>query len=198
MLSSSSVPARLLHWTTPDLDLVSQLSRNTSHPCRRSRAQSRCVRLAPRFSGANLPSVQVGPPAAHGEGRARRYYKTSEALVERPCEEIRVLADILPYCVQRFGDANAVGWRETIKTVKEVKEVVKDGQVESKEFSFFELSEYKWWSYRELAAKCAQAASALVATGHSKDTVFNIYSATNPRWQVMANGEFGAGFGRKK
>lgn len=33
-----------------------------------------------------------------------------------------------------------------------------------------------------------QAASALIATGHSKDTIFNIYASTSPRWQAIANG----------
>jgi long-chain acyl-CoA synthetase len=49
------------------------------------------------------------------------------------------------------------------------------------------LSDYKWWTYKEFGAVVKHAASALVATGHSKDTIFNIYGSTSPRWQVLAN-----------
>jgi hypothetical protein len=61
---------------------------------------------------------------------------------------------------------------------------------EKKTWSYWHLSDYKWWTYKELAAVVKQAGSALVKTGHSKDTIFNIYSSTSPRWQVMANGGF--------
>lgn len=59
---------------------------------------------------------------------------------------------------------------------------------EKKTWSYFQLSEYKWWTYQQFSEVVADAGSALVKVGASKDTIFNIYSATSPRWQVMANG----------
>ena len=100
-----------------------------------------------------------------------------------------MVADILTYAVKRYGNAEAIGWRETIRMVKEEKEVMRDGVAQKEEWLFFELGPYQWWSVVEMAKAVGEVGSALVASGHSKETVFNIYSATNPRWQVMANGE---------
>jgi len=72
--------------------------------------------------------------------------------------------------------------RESTETVggKEVKE--------KKNWQYFELSDYKYMTYNELAKVVKDAASALVETGHSKDTMFNIFASTSVHWQVMANG----------
>lgn len=59
---------------------------------------------------------------------------------------------------------------------------------ETKKWSYFELSDYHYMTYSELAALVKDAGSALVETGHSKDTIFNIYASTSVHWQVMANG----------
>lgn len=116
-----------------------------------------------------------------------------DALTETPCAEVTVLADILKRSVTKYGSENAMGWRDLIRMVPEEKEVTKmiGGKEvkEKKTWQFFEMSDYKYWTYIEVGAVVAKVASALVATGHSKDTIFNIYSATSPRWQVMANGE---------
>lgn len=60
---------------------------------------------------------------------------------------------------------------------------------ETKKWSYYELSDYKYMTYAQLAAKVKDVASALVETGHTQKTVFNIYASTGPNWQVMANGE---------
>lgn len=68
---------------------------------------------------------------------------------------------------------------------------VVDGKktTEKKKWSYFELSDYKWWTYKQVGDKIHQAGSALRKTGVEKGKVFNIYSSTSPRWQVMANGQ---------
>lgn len=138
-------------------------------------------------------SVEVGPPARAGEGRARRCYTSPNKLVETPCEGVTVLADILARSARLFPEKNALGWRDLVRMIEEEKEVKKTvagvETVEKKKWSYFELSDYKYWSYGEFAAIVAKVGSALVETGHSKDTIFNIYSGTSPRWQVMANGQ---------
>lgn len=140
-----------------------------------------------------IGSVEVDPhlPAPEGEGRARRYHLTSEGLETTPDPDISVLADVLARSVKLWPNKNAVGWRPTIRIVKETKEVIKivggEERKEEKVWSYFELGDYQWWTYAELGALVKQAGSSLVETGHSKDTIFSIYSATTPRWQLMAN-----------
>lgn len=56
--------------------------------------------------------------------------------------------------------------------------------------SLLAARDYKYWTYSEFATIVKKVGSALVETGHSKNTIFNIYSGTSPRWQVMANGRF--------
>ncbi|KAM0749891.1 acetyl-CoA synthetase-like protein [Meredithblackwellia eburnea MCA 4105] len=140
-------------------------------------------------------SVEVQPaegqPKPTKETLARRNHLTPDSLVSSPDPSITCLADVLSAAVKKFGDKKALGWRDTIRMVPEEKEVTKivGGKEvkETKQWLFFELSDYKWWTYNEFAQQVRYAASALVQTGHSKDTIFNIYSATTPRWQLMAN-----------
>ncbi|KAK4702079.1 long-chain acyl-CoA synthetase, partial [Phenoliferia sp. Uapishka_3] len=136
-------------------------------------------------------SIEVGPPAPKGESRPRRNYLTPNALVTTPDPSLHSLSDILTRSAREFGHKKAVGWRDLKRIVKEkkiVKKVVGGKEVEEeKEWSFFELGEYQWWTYSEMAENVKHAASALIQTGHSKDTIFNIYAATSKEWQLMAN-----------
>jgi long-chain acyl-CoA synthetase len=75
----------------------------------------------------------------------------------------------------------AVGWRDVVKVHEEVKEVTKT--VGGKE-----TTETK--TYGELGEKIKNAASGLIETGHSRDTIFNVYSQTSVNWQIMAQGAF--------
>ncbi|SCZ97936.1 BZ3500_MvSof-1268-A1-R1_Chr3-3g06468 [Microbotryum saponariae] len=134
----------------------------------------------------------IGPEAVKGQGQIRRYLQTKEALTERPAPHINVVADILASSVKRFGDRPALGWRDLLRMHEEEKEVTKkvgnETVTETKKWSYFELSDYKYMSYNELASKVKAAASALVEAGHSSKTIFNIYASTSVNWQVMANG----------
>lgn len=86
----------------------------------------------------------------------------------------------------------AFGYRDTVRVIEEEKEVTKtvggEQVKEKKKWSYFELSDYKWWTYKEVGQKVNQAGSALVHSGLSRERVFNIYASTSPKWQVIANG----------
>ncbi|KAL8278789.1 hypothetical protein RQP46_008858 [Phenoliferia psychrophenolica] len=138
-------------------------------------------------------SVEVGPPAEKGEGRARRAFVCPDTLTATPKDapEVTILADIVQRSVRLYGDLPALGWRDTIRMVEEEKEVTKvvGGQktTETRSWSYFELSDYKYMSYKELGELVKDVGSALVETGHSKDTIFNVYASTAPKWQAVAN-----------
>ncbi|CEQ41131.1 SPOSA6832_02830, partial [Sporobolomyces salmonicolor] len=58
---------------------------------------------------------------------------------------------------------------------------------EKKKWQYYELSDYKYLTYKEMADVVKDAASALRETGHGTETIFNIYASTSVHWQVMAN-----------
>lgn len=68
---------------------------------------------------------QVGPPAPAGQSRPRRYHKTADKLVDSPGQHIRVVADILAHSVKRTPSSRAIGWRDTIKVHRELRDVKK-------------------------------------------------------------------------
>ncbi|GAA5990281.1 hypothetical protein JCM5350_002077 [Sporobolomyces pararoseus] len=136
-------------------------------------------------------SVEVGPEPPKGEARPRRYAETADELARSPEPGVEVIPDLLAKSVQVRGEQQAVGWRDVVKVHNEEKEITKTvGGKEVKEkknWSYFELSDYKYMTYNELAKVVKDAASALRETGHSKDTMFNIFASTSVHWQVMAN-----------
>ncbi|GAA6027858.1 hypothetical protein JCM8097_001751 [Rhodosporidiobolus ruineniae] len=136
-------------------------------------------------------SVEVGPPAKPGEGRARRSTTSPDELVTSPAPHVKVLADVLIHAVKEFGDVEALGWRDVIDVVKEEKEVKKTvgGKevTETKTWNYFHLSDYKWWTYKQFADVVKDVGGALVKVGAEPGTIWNIYSSTSPRWQVLAN-----------
>ncbi|GAA5949926.1 hypothetical protein JCM21900_005526 [Sporobolomyces salmonicolor] len=136
-------------------------------------------------------SVEVGPEPAHGEGRIRRCFASPDELVTSPAPHIKVVADVLIHAADHFANVDALGWRDITDVVKEEKEVKKviggKETTEKKTWQYYTLGPYQWWTYKEFQAVVKDAASGLVKTGHSKDTIFNIYASTAPRWQVMAN-----------
>ncbi|BGP20669.1 hypothetical protein JCM10213_001084 [Rhodosporidiobolus nylandii] len=141
--------------------------------------------------GHHPTTVEVGPPALPGQTRARRYHATADHLETTPSPDVRVIADLLATSVRERPEKEAVGWRDVVEVHTEEKEVTKNvgGKEvkETKKWQYFELSDYKMMTYAELGAMVKDAASALVETGHSRDTIFNVYSQTGVHWQVMAN-----------
>lgn len=102
-----------------------------------------------------------------------------------------VIPDLLAKSVEVRGDQPAVGWRDIVKVHREEKEITKTvggKQVkEKKEWQYFELSDYRYLTYRQLATQVEHAASGLVELGLSRETMFNIFAATSVHWQIMAN-----------
>lgn len=70
-------------------------------------------------------TVEVGGPAAPGETRVRRAFCSPNRLVEGPNEEIKTMADVIPYTAKILGNKRAVGWRKVLKMHTEKKDVTK-------------------------------------------------------------------------
>ncbi|GAA6011180.1 hypothetical protein JCM10207_005529 [Rhodosporidiobolus poonsookiae] len=133
----------------------------------------------------------VGPAPPPGQTRARRWHANAEGLIKTPEPGVKVIADLVATSVRDRPNQKAVGWRDVVDIHTEEKEITKvvGGKEvkEKKSWQFFELSDYRTMTYAELGKLIKDAASALLETGHSRDTIFNVYSQTGVNWQVMAN-----------
>jgi len=137
------------------------------------------------------PCPQVGPPVPQGQSRPRRSHKTADKLYTAPNSETRVLADVLARTIRNKPDGLALGWRDTIKVHREMRDVKKvvdgDEVTEQKEWTTYELSDYRFQTYAELGTLVEQVAAGLVKMGHSSATIFNIYGSTSAHWLTIAN-----------
>ena len=144
--------------------------------------------------GKTPGSFPVGPdPASGGEGAARRCFlnqnlppdvasKTSGGLVDGNVLDIPTAYDVVVRSARLFGSQNGLGERHLIKVHTEEKEVTKmvKGQEkkEMKKWQYFEMSDYKYRSYRQFLDDVHTVGSGLAALGLSKQTMFNVYSKT--------------------
>ena len=118
------------------------------------------------------------------EGAPRRCYlnKGKDHLVDGNDLEIPTAYDVVKRAARLFGNQNGLGERELIKLHTEEKEVTKmvKGQEkkEMKKWQYYEMTDYKYQSYNQFLDNVHAVGSGLRALGLSKDTMFNIYSAT--------------------
>ncbi|THU86311.1 long-chain-fatty-acid-CoA-ligase [Dendrothele bispora CBS 962.96] len=143
----------------------------------------------PGFFGKG--SVEVQPPTSDNEGSIRRLAISADKLVTQPFEGIDTVYDVIQYAARTHGTRNALGWREVVDIHEEEKEITKvvGGKEvkEKKKWKYFQLSEYKYWSFVEFKDAVGEVARALVDVGVPKDAVFNIFAETSPNWQLIAN-----------
>lgn len=139
------------------------------------------------FSSLKAPlwgkgSVEVGPEATQGESRVRRLAKTADTLITQPVNGIHTVYDVLAYAARTHGTRKAFGYRDIVKMVEEEKEVKKmvDGKevTEKKTWKYFQLSDYKYYSFVEVKEIVSEVARGLLELGLQKDDVLNIYAAT--------------------
>jgi len=158
------------------------------------------------------PSENIRPGYRDGSG------PPSALNDSREFGDVTVMAHILQRTIRENPNKDGFGWREVVRTVEEEKEVrpaepserqrklrrklTRHGWVmqvtkvvggkevkEMKKWSYFELTDYKYLTYAQFGDRVNHASSALVKTGHSKHTIFNIFASTSVNWQLMANGK---------
>ncbi|KAG6816768.1 hypothetical protein H0H93_007779 [Arthromyces matolae] len=136
-------------------------------------------------------SVEIGSPAAPGEGATRRSALSPETLVTQPFEGIDTVYDILCYAARVHGTRKAIGWRDVIDIVEEEKDVTKivEGKevTEKKKWKYFQLSDYKYINFVEIKEAVSEIARGLVELGVTTEDVFNVYAATSPSWQFISH-----------
>ncbi len=131
------------------------------------------------------PPFSIDAPGyapVEGETIPRRHPAAKDGLLTTPAPGVRTAFDILKRSTEQYGDEPAVGSRELIKTHREMKKVPKvvDGQVQEveKEWTFFELTDYSYMTYKQYEAMVLQIGSGLRKLGlEAKDRV-HIFAAT--------------------
>lgn len=147
---------------------------------------------------AGKASAVVNPGTAPaGEGDIHRSSLSPDYLVERPNDEIYTMRDVLLWSQKDHGDMNLFGYRDIVREIKEDKEVTKnvDGNEvkETKTWSYFELSPFKYVTLNEFCDRVDKFSRGLLALGLESDSRFNIYASTSMTWQIVAQSCFKTG-----
>ncbi|KAF2002358.1 acetyl-CoA synthetase-like protein [Amniculicola lignicola CBS 123094] len=145
---------------------------------------------------ASLPgpyTVEVpGQAKVDGETIPRRNVKAKDGLITTLQPDVYTLHDILRYSSAKFGNAKAVGSRKIIKThveTKKIKKMIEGKEQEvDKDWTFFELSPYKYNSFVEFEKSCLTLGSALKALGLGPQDRLHLFASTQVQWLSMAHG----------
>ena len=123
-----------------------------------------------------------GYSKVEGETIPRRHPVAKDGLVKTPSPEITTLFDLIKYSSEHYGNAKAIGWRNTIRTHQETKMVKKnvDGQMKDveKKWTYFELGPYNYMSFVEYERLILQVGSGLAALGLNKNTRLHVFATT--------------------
>lgn len=142
------------------------------------------------------PPFTVETPGAQkkdGETVPRRNIRTKDALQSTPEPDVKTLYDIVRRASEKYGNAKALGKRKLIKLHEENKKVKKvvDGKEQEvdKKWTYYELSDYNYFSFSEYEQLVLKVGSAFRSLGLEprKDRV-HIFAATHPHWLAIAHG----------
>jgi long-chain acyl-CoA synthetase len=114
-----------------------------------------------------------------GETIPRVHPAAKDGLLTRPSPEVRTAFDLLKRSAGTYPNEPAMGSRRLIKTHKERKKVV-DGQVQEveKEWTYFELSDYSYMTYKEYETMVLQVGAGLRKLGLDEKEKVHLYAAT--------------------
>lgn len=145
------------------------------------------------LGGSRKPgSVAAGAAEDEKATPAMRCYLSPSKLVDGKDAEIPTVWELTQRSARLFPNHNGFGWRELIREHDEEKEVtktVKGKEVkEKKTWKYFEMSDYKYMTYREILDSVTLIGSGLRAVGLEKGKTFNIYAAT--AWVHRLSGQF--------
>lgn len=123
-----------------------------------------------------------GYEPVEGETIPRRNPRSVEKLRSRPEEGVATIYDVIRRSSEKFGNAKAMGSRRLIKTHNEKKKIKKmvDGQEREvdKNWTYFELSEYKYLSFIEYERIILQIGAGLRNLGLNKEDRVHIFAAS--------------------
>ncbi|KAK4241498.1 hypothetical protein C8A03DRAFT_41111 [Achaetomium macrosporum] len=132
-----------------------------------------------------------GSQPVEGETVPRRHPKAKDGLIKRPAPDVNTTFDLLRRSAEHYSNEPAVGSRKLISIHKEKKKVPKvvDGQTKEieKEWTYYELSNYSYMTYKEYFAMVLQVGAGLRKLGLSPKDRLHIFATTSPQWLAMAH-----------
>ncbi|KAH8904344.1 acetyl-CoA synthetase-like protein [Coniochaeta sp. PMI_546] len=132
-----------------------------------------------------------GYAPVEGETIPRRHPKAKNGLLQRPAPDVATNFDLLRRSAKKYANEPAVGSRRLLETHKELKKVPKivDGQVQEveKEWTFFELSDYTYLTYREYETTVLQVGAGLRKLGLSPHDKVHLFGTTTVNWLTMSH-----------
>ncbi|KAF2734572.1 acetyl-CoA synthetase-like protein [Polyplosphaeria fusca] len=152
-------------------------------------------KLAPQARATRTGNVTVeasGFQKIDGETIPRRNVAAKDGLRLKPHEDISTLYDILRSSSAKYGNAKAVGMRKIIDTHVETKKIKKmvDGKQQEvdKNWSYFELSPYKFMSFVEFEKQALTLGASMKKLGLAPQDRLHLYAGTSSQWLAMAHG----------
>lgn len=144
-----------------------------------------------RHQAVFLPRMEKKPPFSFevpgvekvpGETVPRRNIRCKDGLITQPDPSVRTAYDIVSYAASKFGNARCIGTRTVLDVHKEkkmVKKIVDGKETEvRKEWSYFELSPYKFLSFVEFQQLVGTLGAGLKKIGLAKGDKIHLYGAT--------------------
>lgn len=117
-----------------------------------------------------------------GETIPRRHPRVADKLLSRPEDGITTVYDVLKRSSEKFGNAKVMGSRTLVKTHHETRKVKKmvDGEEREvdKDWTYFELSGYKYISFIEFERLALQVGAGLRKLGMTQGDRVHIFAAS--------------------
>jgi long-chain acyl-CoA synthetase len=121
-------------------------------------------------------------PEIKGETKPYRHIKAKDTFITRPSPEIATIYDLFTSTAKKHGDKAAIGTRNLIKTHTETKKVSKivDGVKTDvdKQWTYFELSPYKFITYKEYETRALNVGAGLRKLGLERSDRLYIFAST--------------------
>ncbi|SPJ81546.1 related to long-chain-fatty-acid--CoA ligase [Fusarium torulosum] len=122
----------------------------------------------------------------------RRHPRARDGLIERPSEDVHTVFDIVRRSARLWPNNNAVGSRRLIRLHKEITQVEKkiDGKLQKvdKEWTYFELSKFSFFNYKEYETHCLEVGSGLRLLGLAPGGKLFLFGSTSAQWIAISHG----------
>ncbi|KAG0183601.1 long-chain fatty acid-CoA ligase [Apophysomyces sp. BC1021] len=133
-------------------------------------------------------SVEVSPKVP-GETPIRRSILAPDALMTTPAKGVETLFDILEYSAALYKNRRAFGYRTLEKEFKQEKHLVKKvngvEKKETKTWSYFQLSPYRYYTYAEALQLAKTIGYGFKKLGLKKGDRLEIFASTSDQLPVL-------------
>lgn len=133
-----------------------------------------------------LYSVTVDTNSKAGESPVRRSILSADELMSCPADGVETLHDVLTFAAASYKHRHAFGYRKLEDTFNEEKQISRaDGKQETKKWTYFQLSQYHYYSYLEALELAKAVGAGLRKLGMKKDDRLHIFASTRYKDAIL-------------